>query len=581
MPWPDIYIVVCGRRDVVTVDSVAVVAHFDVNDRVEPNFFDLLSSLCGFFDRVVLVTTSKIALDLIENLHNLTIIRRPNFGYDFYSYRVGLTYALENWEVGNILLINSSFVILSRDVFRRALSRMSELGSAHDVVGATESLQFSWHVQSYLLFLGSTILRRPWFIAFMNSIEPTNSKIDTILKFELGLSSELRRNDAVVTTLLQPSLEQIEDASHGWSEGDKKQYADKLDVVSSATPPIQNFNPVHHLAGLVARELGYVKLEVLRENPHQIDLGFVDEFCERERLGSVQEMVGRSRASYARGSDNLSALKIDRRPIPSAKLAQWRKTRAGQVDVAVVLHLYYIEMIDDIHRLLQNIVAPFDLYVTTSAEADCPKIFSTFCCLAQSISIYCSENRGRDVGPFISVYRSGVLDRYKAVLKIHSKMSTYSANGVVWRDRLYRSVAGDSLTVLRSIKLLRTGEVGIVGPHRYYLTNDRFWGANRQTMRRLLQEMTIFDSDENFELGFFAGSMFWFVPQALAPLRVIPEASLTFEMENGQQDGTLAHAIERTFCPIARSQGFVASSVILQGQEIHRYSSVENDVPVL
>ncbi|PBC02074.1 rhamnan synthesis F family protein [Mesorhizobium sp. WSM3860] len=563
------------------MDKVAIVAHFDPNSSVEANFLDLLACLSEAFDHTVLVTTSKIESNLVKGLPNLTVITRPNFGYDFYSYRVGLTFALENWQVRGALLVNSSFAILSRDTFRGTLRRMSELIGSYDVVGATESLQFSWHIQSYLMLLGSNVLEAGWFQAFLASIEPTNSKFDTIVRFELGLSVGIKQNNNKVTTLIRPKLVEIGRANDYWDHDRKGVHAAARSVVSNTNSSAQKFNPVHHLAEFVARQLGYVKFEVLRDNPHEIDLSFVDELCEPGRLGAIQEMVSRNRLRYARGADSLSALKPDSGPVPSFKLARWRQPNVGEVTVAVVLHLYYAEMIPEICLLLKNIVLPFDLHVTTPFEGGVTEIFSNFSELAQSVSVYCSENRGRDIGPFVSIYRSGVLDRYDVVLKLHSKKSTYSANGSFWRDRLYQSVAGDSLTALRSIDLVRSGRTGIVGPHRYYLTNDRFWGANRETMRRLLNEMTALDFEQDLELGFFAGSMFWFAPRALEPLKDIPETSLSFEQEDGQQDGTLAHAIERVFCLIARSQGFTSSSVILGGRDIRGYSSVDNEVPVL
>lgn len=281
---------------------------------------------------------------------------------------------------------------------------------------------------------------------------------------------------------------------------------------------------------------------------------------------------------HGRKTGTKSSLKTNGMPIPSFELLRNRKENAGKVGVAVVLHLYYVDTISEIYRLLQNLVVPFDLHLTTSRESNATEIIlSTFSNLTQNIIIYESENRGRDISPFISVYRSGALDRYDAVLKIHSKKSTYSANGSLWRDRLYQSVAGDSLTALRSIDLIKSGKAGIVGPHRYYLTRDRFWGANRDATHRLLKEMGVLDS----ELGFFAGSMFWFTPRAFVPLKNMPEMDLAFEPENGQQDGTLAHAIERAFCPIARSQGFTVSSVLLRGEDIQHHPTIWNDVPVL
>ncbi|TJV06779.1 MAG: hypothetical protein E5Y12_03415 [Mesorhizobium sp.] len=562
------------------MDNVAIVAHFDANDHVEANFVELLACLSRRFDRVILVTTSKIEQDIAKNFPEIVIIRRPNFGYDFFSYRVGLIYAKENFQVENALLVNSSFALLSSEVFDKTLSKMLKMVSEYDVVGSTESYQFSWHLQSYLILLGSLVLTSPWFFDFLDGVEPTSSKLETITRFEIGLSSAFRSNNVRVTALLQPSPEQLERASQHWGAGDG-QYASGLTFLPSPTSPARRFNPVHHLAGLVARELGYIKLEVLRDNPHQVDLAFVDDVCEQGRFREIQEMLSHSQSNYSRGSDNLSTLKVEIKGVPATKLARWRRAKIGHVEVAVIVHIHYIEMVSDISDLLRNIIVPFDVYVTTTSEGFCSRIFSEFSYLAQSVSIYCSENRGRDIGPFVSVYRSGALDQYQAVLKIHSKKSTYSANGVLWRDKLYGSVAGDSLTVLRSVELIKSGDVGIVGPHRYYLTNDRFWGANRETVRRLLEEMTAFPAEENLELGFFAGSMFWFAPKALTPLKNVPEDSLNFESENGQQDGTLAHAIERVFCPLVRSQGFAASSVLLRGADIQGCSSIENDVPVL
>lgn len=248
------------------MDNVAVVAHFDANDRVEANFIELLTCLSKRFDHVILVTTSEIREDIAKNLPKVITIRRPNFGYDFFSYRVGLNYAEKNFEVQSILLVNSSFAILSSQIFDRTLAKMLELKSEYDVVGSSESYQFSWHLQSYLILLGSSVLRSAWFEDFLAGVEPTGSKFETITRFEIGLSSAFRSNNVKATAILQPSPEQLERASQQWSAGDR-QYASGPAFLSSATSPAQRFNPVHHLAELVARELGYAKLEVLRDNP--------------------------------------------------------------------------------------------------------------------------------------------------------------------------------------------------------------------------------------------------------------------------------------------------------------------------
>ena len=60
---------------------------------------------------------------------------------------------------------------------------------------------------------------------------------------------------------------------------------------------------------------------------------------------------------------------------------------------------------------------------------------------------------GRDIYPFLKLYRAGLLDNYKSVLKIHSKKSTYSINGDYWRRSILNSLCGTSLVALKSIKM--------------------------------------------------------------------------------------------------------------------------------
>ena len=288
-------------------------------------------------------------------------------------------------------------------------------------------------------------------------------------------------------------------------------------------------------------------------------------------------MLARSRPHYQ--SDNDKRLVAERRPLSRIRYAAYPSAAAHGVRIAVVVHLYYADLAGSICSYLRNILDPFDVYVTTPFEGDIPAIFDTFTRVAQRVTIALCENRGRDIGPFLSLYRSGALDQYAAVLKVHSKKSGYSEQGSFWRNQLFSTLAGNSFAVKNILKLLEKADVGIVGPHGYYLTHNEFWGANRSRVDQLL--CSALKEQREPDLGFFAGSMFWFKPVALRPLKVIAEDDLQFEPELGIQDGTLAHALERIFCPIARSIGYRSTSLQLEGKEIHEANTQSNRVPVL
>lgn len=266
--------------------------------------------------------------------------------------------------------------------------------------------------------------------------------------------------------------------------------------------------------------------------------------------------------------------------VPGYRFLQVGHLRRRGVRVAVVLHLFYVDLLEEIIAYLRFITEPFDLYVTTPHELDIPVILEQCQGVASAMRLHVTENRGRDIGPFVKVYREGLLDSYQAVLKLHSKKSKYSERGEVWRHFLLQELIGSSRRFLKVMKVFSEDKVGIIGPHKYYLTDSGFWGSNKAAVLALMQA-AFGDDDGARELGFFGGSMFWFRPEAFAPIKLIGDSVLSFPVEDGSQDGTTAHALERFFCPMVRRSGFKSSSLELAGTEIHGISNASNSVPVL
>lgn len=78
---------------------------------------------------------------------------------------------------------------------------------------------------------------------------------------------------------------------------------------------------------------------------------------------------------------------------------------------------------------------------------------------------------------------------------------------------------------------------------------------NRLWLDRLLKHMEPRRAKGDYNLLFPAGSMFWFRPNAVPTLAEIGISEADFEVELGQVDGTLAHALERLFSFGVASRG--------------------------
>lgn len=225
--------------------------------------------------------------------------------------------------------------------------------------------------------------------------------------------------------------------------------------------------------------------------------------------------------------------------------------------IAAVIHIFYTELAEEIKNLLYNVPAKIDVYISTVSEEkkfELEKIFADFNNGHVTIKIF--PNRGRDIAPAFIGFKD-IYKNYELCLHLHTKKSPHATNRLFgWREYLYNNLLGSQEIVRGIFKVMENPRVGIIFPQ--YFSPIRIsvnWGENYSLTQKFLSGLKI-NLDTHNLLEFPAGSMFWFKPAALTP---IFESELTFEdfpEELGQTDGTLAHAMERSFLYIAESAGY-------------------------
>jgi rhamnosyltransferase len=231
------------------------------------------------------------------------------------------------------------------------------------------------------------------------------------------------------------------------------------------------------------------------------------------------------------------------------------------IKAAVLAHVYYPELWPEIVKIWHTLPAGSPLLVTTPYGIGAE--IRTLGASHPLIEIYESENRGRDIAPFLTVLNAGRLDRFDAVLKIHTKKSPHLKQGNLRRRLLFTSLAGHSSNVRRILRQFCDPRVGLVGPASFFRTAEIYWMANKALVEQLCRRMAPMPP---VLLGFFEGSMFWVRPKALEPLRALGLQAEDFDVEAGQLDGTLHHATERTFTLCALANGYGTRS--LQGDQL-------------
>ena len=229
--------------------------------------------------------------------------------------------------------------------------------------------------------------------------------------------------------------------------------------------------------------------------------------------------------------------------------------------VAVIVHIFYEEIWDDIAGVLKRVTIPYDLIVTTVPERK--SLIATIRRDFPHAEIEVMENRGRDVRPFLVLLEAGRLDRYRYVCKVHGKKSSDGGRrphmGALWRRRLlFDLLAAPGLAGSIVNMFERDPSIGMIGPRAYRLPSETYseelsWSVNREMVLELAEKMGI--PPDQFRLDFFGGTMFWARPEALAPLRKLNLAD-SFPEENGRLDGGLEHATERLFGAAVVAAGY-------------------------
>lgn len=216
------------------------------------------------------------------------------------------------------------------------------------------------------------------------------------------------------------------------------------------------------------------------------------------------------------------------------------------LSTAVLLHAYNVEVLPEIAGFLRRIPFPADLVVTTDTAAKRAAIEEAFGRWpAGSFEVRVVANRGRNVAPQLIACRD-VYDTHELVLILHTKTSVHTDELAGWREFLLRTLVG-SPALMRGVMeaFLQLPKLGVLAPRTFPAVRKHLiWGDNYETCRGLAARLG-FNLYPDSPVDCPAGFMFWARSAALRPLLDLDLGWDEFALEDGQKDGTIAHALER------------------------------------
>lgn len=270
-------------------------------------------------------------------------------------------------------------------------------------------------------------------------------------------------------------------------------------------------------------------------------------------------------------SEAKKAAKAEAKAAKAAQKSAQKAAKKGEntLSIAVHLHLFYVDLLPEFISYFENIPFKFDLYISCQEGADVAAITAEAKQLkqVQVVDVRALPNRGRDLAPLYVKFADDIL-KHDYFLHVHSKKSLYS--GVEkgqWRQYCLEVLLGSIDRVSYIFELFKDQNAGLIYPdiHQEVPTIAYSWLKNEQIARDLLKDFGITDLPSTF--NYPAGSFFWARTDALRPLLERGLSYDDFPREQGQTDGTLAHALERLIPFISRKQGYDDFILYLQKED--------------
>lgn len=241
--------------------------------------------------------------------------------------------------------------------------------------------------------------------------------------------------------------------------------------------------------------------------------------------------------------------------------------------IALVMHLYFEDLIDSSFEYAESMPASTDIYITTNTENKKRSIEKKF---AESkfnrVEVRVIENRGRDVSSIL-VGVKDVIEDYDIACFVHDKKTAQIKPGSVGEGFAYQcfeNTLHNEKFVYNVLNcFLDNPRLGLLVPPvpshgDFFPTLGLEWSMNFENTEALARKLKIaVPMDGMKEPIAPLGTFFWFRPSAFKYLYDYDWKYEDFPKEPNNIDGTLLHAVERIYPFAVQQAGYYPAMVMV------------------
>ena len=465
---------------------IAFYLFYDEFGEVDDYIPTKLTALQEFVEDIVVVSNSKMTVAGRAKLENIgaTVFCRENVGFDVWGYKegmetIGYDELASNYD--EVILLNYTFfapIFPFAELFNEMDSRDCDFWgiSEHNEMVPnpfTGTGILARHIQSHFIAIRKKLLSTIEFKKYWQDMPMIKSYTDSVLSHESRFTSHFQSMGFTSSVYIS-------------NDDYPSDYPTFIDVKRT----IENRCPI-------------LKRRLFFHDPMWLDINCVDLRGAVETIEKTSEydinLINQNINRTVKPRDlytNLEQLRI----LPDNYLSpEYNDADNQEPKIAVLAHIFYSDMWDEIYEYIKKIPYKYDLYISTSSEKDASLLREKTKDIGQFVDVRVVEqNRGRDMSSlFITFKDIGTSDKYDFICRLHSKKSPQNgfARADSFKKHLYENLLSTPEYITNLIGLMnKRDDIGLISPplvHIGYPTMGHAWFANYQPTAELCKKLGV------------------------------------------------------------------------------------------
>lgn len=546
----------------------AIAFFYDPAGIVDEYYTYLLKAYRPSLDHLIVVVNGKLNDEgrtaLLAVCDDLIV--RDNSGFDVWAYKTGLEYVWEHYPdtFDEVLMFNHTFygpLYPAGDMFSTMEKRECDFWgiTAHkkEIAKTPDGdREIPFHLNSHFIAVRKPMLTSEAFIDYWRNMAPIKSYWESIDYHELRFTPYFQDKKFVVSSYVDP--EKFGTAYAAFMEIDA--------TIAAGSPLLKRRAFFHDSTFLDERAVDLPRALRLVEECTDYDTGLIWKNILRSTPARVL-------------FTNTARLRV----LPDMPQTE-RSAEKAPPKIAVCVHAYYADLIDEILDYTANIGVPYDFIVTTDTPEK-KKHIEDAAAKRKGIGnviVRLWRARGRDMSSLLIVCRDLFEgDRYDLVCRIHTKKSPQvgASQGNFFKRFVLENTLNSPGYVDNIVDLFeREPQLGIAMPPMMHISTPTLghaWFVNKENTMALASRLGLkVPIDQGTPIAPYGG-MFWFRPKALRKLFAEKFTYEDFEPEPIPVDGTLAHALERIIVYVAQDAGYYSMAVSAAKHIEYAYAMLE------